>query len=184
MESALSLSDLLEEYAAAQDYSVALTADLEADQVAWRPDENSSSIAWHLGHQGVVNHFMVRNLTAAEVSFNERFDAVFDSATTEPKRDGLPSLADIVDYRRQIAASTTNIVERIASGDVGAPQQLALIATGMLTAIINHEYQHSKWVGEVRSTMTEVPAPTPASSRLTHVDGYHFLNPNPTPQNL
>lgn len=175
----LSIEELLDEYALARDHSLALIADLGADEVAWRPEESGSSIAWHLGHQAAVNHYMVRNLTAAEVSFDQRFDAVFDSANPEPARGDLPPLDAIVDYRDKIAESTVATVRRIADGNVGAPRQLALIADGMLRAIINHEYQHSTWIEEVRSTMTETPAPAPESSRLVVVEGYHLLA-NPT----
>ena len=171
----LSLPNLLEEYAAAAAYSVGLVQALEPDQVQWRPNANSSAIAWHLGHQGAVNHFMVRNLTAAEPTFDANFDAVFDSATAEADRGDLPPLDEILDYRSAISASTTRIVTKINSGDVGAPDQLRFIATGMLLAIINHEYQHAKWVGEVRSTMTDEPAPVPQSQRLAQIDGYYTL---------
>lgn len=170
-----SIEELLDEYSLAQSFSLALVAGLGADEVAWRPHESSSSMAWHLGHQAAVNHYMVRNLTAAEVTFDRRFDAVFDSATPEPERGALPPLEEIVDYRDKIARSTVATITRIAAGDVGAPRQLAAIADGMLRAIVNHEYQHATWIGEVRSTMTETPAPTPESSRLVVVDGHHML---------
>ena len=42
-----------------------LWRDLTTEEVRWRPDETSSAIGWHLGHQAHVAHFMVRNLTAA-----------------------------------------------------------------------------------------------------------------------
>ena len=171
----LGLSDLLAEYDAAQAYSIKLVTVLTSEQVAWRPDENSSAIGWHLGHQAAVNHYMVRNLTAAEPTINAGFDAVFDSATPEHGRGELPSLNEIMDYRNAIAASTSSTVARIDRGDVGAPDQLRQIATGMLRAIINHEYQHAKWVAEVRATMTDRPAPEPSSSRLAQVDGYYMV---------
>lgn len=173
---ALSLANYLDEYAAAQAYSIALIDGLEADQVAWRPNENSSAIGWHLGHQAAVNHHMVRNLTAAEVTFNAEFDRVFDSATPEPGRGDLPSLPEIIEYRSSIAASTARIIDMIDRGDVGAPEQLRLIAGGMLQAIVNHEYQHAKWIGEVASTMTSSPPATPRSERLSQVDGYYYLH--------
>ncbi len=172
---ALALSDLLTEYAVAQSYSLALVDGLAEDQVAWRPNENSSAMAWHLGHQGAVNHYMVRNLTAAEVSFDPELDAVFDSATPEPGRGSLPSLETILDYRESIAASTRSVIARIAAGDVGAPTQLSAIADGLLRAVINHEYQHAKWIGEVRDTMVDSPAPTPGSDRLVSVEGYWMV---------
>lgn len=176
----LSLTDLLDEYAVAQAYSLALVDGLTPDQVSWRPDQNSSAMGWHLGHQGAVNHYMVRNLTAAEVSFDKAFDAVFDSATPEPGRGELPPLAEIIGYREAIASSTRSIIERIGAGDVGAPAQLSSIADGLMRAVINHEYQHAKWIGEVRSTMQsemelDVALPTPASRRLVDVDGYWMV---------
>ncbi len=171
----LSLTQLLDEYAAAQTYSINLITGLEPDQVAWRPNENSSAIGWHLGHQAAVNHYMVRNLTAAEVTFNADFDRVFDSATPEPGRGDLPPVDEIIDYRAVIASSTKRIISMIEQGDVGAPEQLRLIADGMLRAIINHEYQHAKWIGEVRSTMIDQPAETPKTERLVEVNGYYMV---------
>lgn len=172
---ALGLGDLLDEYAAAQAYSLALVEGLTDDQVSWRPNDNSSAIGWHLGHQAAVNHFMVRNLTAAEVSFDKEFDALFDSATPEPGRGTLPPLAEIVAYRNQIAASTRSVIERISSGAVGAPAQLSAIADGLLRAVTNHEYQHATWVGEVRNTFIDTPIPTPASERVIDVEGYWMV---------
>lgn len=170
-----SLSDLLAEYDVATDYSLGLVDGLDPTDVAWRPDENSSSMAWHLGHQGVVGHFMMRNLTAAEVSFSADFDAVFDSATPEPGRGSLPPLDEIVEYRRSISGSIHRVIDMIDRGEVGAPDQLRIIATGLLTAVVNHEYQHAKWVGEVRDTMTDLPAPAPVSTRLVDVEGYWMV---------
>ncbi len=170
-----SLNDLIAEADRARAYSVALVDGLTEAQVQWRPDENSSAMAWHLGHQGAVTHYLVRNLTAAEPSMAPDFDAVFDSATEEPQRGDLPPLDEILDYRSRIAESATATLRRIEAGDVGAPDQLAVIANGLLRAVINHEYQHAKWVGEVRATMTDEPAPEPASSRLINIEGYWLV---------
>jgi hypothetical protein len=171
----MSLGELLVEYEAAQRHSLALVDGLDESQVAWRPHENSSPIAWHLGHQAAVNHYMVRNLTAAEVTFNADFDAVFDSATPEPERGELPSLEEIVGYRTGIAQSTRAVIKRIDSGDVGAPKQLALIGDALMRAVINHEYQHSTWIREVRDGMIDTPAPAPGSDRLVNVEGYWMV---------
>lgn len=169
------LQELLDEYAVAQAWSLALVDGLTDEQVAWRPDENSSAMGWHLGHQAAVNHYMVRNLTAAEVSFDKAYDAVFDSATPEPGRGDIPNLADICAYRDAITASTVAVVHRIANGDVGAPEQLALIGDGLMRAVINHEYQHAAWIREVRDTMVDTPAPAPDSQRLVQVEGYWMV---------
>ena len=46
----------------------------------------------------------------------------------------------------------------------------------MMIAIINHEYQHSKWIGEVRSEQLGHDLPdTPTSDALELVDGYLML---------
>lgn len=172
----VSLADLLDEHRIAQAYSIALTDDLDAGQVSWRPDENSSAIGWHLGHQGAVNHYMVRNLTAAEVTFDEAFDKVFDSATPEPYRGDLPALDDTIAYRQAIAASTRTVVTRIANGDVGAPTQLHRVADRLMCSVIDHEYQHAKWIEEVRNLFVDTPPPIPASRRLVEIDGYWMID--------
>ena len=170
------LEDLLNEYELARTYSHDLVAVLDPDQIAWRPHANSSAIGWHLGHQAAVNHYLVRNLTAAEPSIDKRFDALFDSATPEPDRGDLPSLDDIFDYRETVAARTVSTMGRIIDGDVGAPEQLALVAEGLLRALIHHEYQHDAWILEVRETLTDAPAPVPGSERLAAVEGYWMLD--------
>lgn len=172
---AISLVDLLDEYRVAQAYSLALTDDLDDGQIEWRPDENSSAIGWHLGHQAAVNHYMVRNLTAAEVSFDEAFDKVFDSATSEPLRGDLPSRSEIAGYRQAIATSTRMVVTRIANGEVGAALQLHRVAERLMCGVIDHEYQHAKWIEEVRGSFVDTPPPVPESSRLIEVEGYWMI---------
>lgn len=175
MTTEVSLADLLVEHRLAQAYSLSLVEGLSAEQIAWRPNENSSAIGWHLGHQGAVNHYMVRNLTAAEVTFDEAFDKVFDSATPEPYRGELPALDEIVAYRQAIADSTAGVITRIGNGDVGAPTQLERVARRLMCSVIDHEYQHAKWVGEVRDSLIETFAPMPQSNRLIDVDGYWMI---------
>ena len=61
----------------------------------------------------------------------------------------------------------------IRDGNVGAPAQLAVVAKVVMTAVINHEYQHSKWIGEVRSRDLGHALPgQPDSDLLTELDGY------------
>ena len=171
----LSLSELIDELALAQRFSVDLVADLTPDQIVWRPHQNSSAIGWHLGHQAAVCHYMVRNLTAAEPPIDRHFDALFDSATSEPDRDPLPPVADILAYREAIAASARLTLARIVDRRVGAPDQLTVVACGLVCALINHEYQHSTWIAEVRDTMVDTPAPSTVSNRLTSLDGYWVI---------
>lgn len=170
------LTQLLDEFDRAVTYTGELVADLTDEQVTWRPHEESSAIGWHLGHQAAVAHYLVRNLTAAEQSPDPALDALMDSATPERQRGALPDVARIMAYRAAVAARVRFNIERIDSGDVGAPAQLRSIATGLMTAIVNHEYQHSQWIGEVRRDDhgLDLP-PRPSSELLTEIDGYTIL---------
>lgn len=174
--SVVTLPVLLAEYERALTYTNDLWTDLSQDEVCWRPDDDASAIGWHLGHQAAVAHFMVRNLTAAEPPIDPALDRLMDSATPPPLRGDLPDLHRIATYRSEVADRVRFRVGNINDGTVGAPAQLRMIATTMLTAIINHEYQHSKWIGEVRVDQFghALPAP-PASDLLTELDGYVIL---------
>jgi hypothetical protein len=169
------LESMLHEYDVARGYSESLVNGLTDEQCAWRPNEHSSGLGWHLGHQAAVNHYMVRNLTAAEPSFNQAFDALFDSATTEPQRGDLPPMEHVLAFRSEVATSTKSVIDRIASGDVGAPTQLRTIAEGLLRAVINHEYQHNTWVLEVRNDIGETLEPGKPSDNVIDIEGYWVL---------
>ena len=150
-----------------------LWRDLTVEEVHWRPHERSSAIGWHLGHQAAVTHFMVRNLLAAEPSPDPGLDALMDSATSERDRGELPELARLGDYRDAVAERVRLRIGDVASGDVGAPAQLDVIARTLLIAIVNHEYQHSRWIGEVRHDSLGHALPVrPSSPLLTEIDGY------------
>ena len=172
----LTLSDLLAEYDRALSWTDSLWQDLTADQVVWRPEPESSAIGWHLGHQAAVAHFMLRNLTAAEPSPDPELDALMDSATPEHDRGDLPDVARIGDYRSAVRDRVHGIIGRIDSGDVGAPAQLRVIAHTLLVAVVNHEYQHSKWIGEVRAEAHGLDVPeTPTGPLLNQIDGYTIV---------
>lgn len=170
------LTELLAEYDRSIDWTHALHADLTADEIVWRPHEESSAIGWHLGHQAAVAHFMVRNLTAAEPSPDPELDGLMDSATAEAQRGDLPDVERLLDYRSAVAERVRFRIGQIDEGNVGAPAQLRVIAGTLLTAVINHEYQHSKWIGEVRAEAhgKEVPE-LPTSELLSLIDGYCVL---------
>ncbi len=171
-----SLPELLVEYDRALAYTDDLWADLTFDEVAWRPVPESSAIGWHLGHQAAVAHFMVRNLTAAEPSFDPALDALMDSATEERQRGDLPGLTELGEFRSAIAERVRFRAGMIDNGEVGAPVQLRSIAETMMTAIINHEYQHSTWIAEVRNRDLGHALPDkPQSELLTELDGYVIL---------
>ncbi len=170
---ASTLRNLLDEYDRSLAYTEDLLEGLTPDQITWRPQLESSAIGWHLGHQGAVAHFMLRNLTAAEPTIDAGIDALMDSATPERDRGDLPALDQIHEYRTHVAHRVRYRISQIDTGEIGAPNQLPLIATTMLTAIINHEYQHSKWIGEVRTDAFRLaPPPRPTSPRLSTVDDY------------
>jgi hypothetical protein len=169
------LDALVREYTTARTYSVGLIDGLTEEEVAWRPHEESSAIGWHLGHQAAVNHYMLRNLTAAEPSINVRFDAFFDSANPERQRGELAPLEQILDFRTSVERSTHSVMERIRAGAVGAPEQLSVIASGLLKAVINHEYQHDTWIAEVRETIGRPIAAAPPSERVCDIEGYWVL---------
>ncbi len=167
------LTDLLVEYDRALAYTADLFTDLGADEVAWRPSAQSSAIGWHLGHQPAVAHFLVRNLTAAEPSLDPELDALMDSATAEVDRGDLPDLDHLLAYREGVAERVRFRIGAIVDGRVGAPDQLRIVAHTLLVAVINHEYQHDKWIGEVRAEAhgRDLP-PDPVSDHLRKVDGY------------
>jgi DinB superfamily len=98
----MNLEMLRDEYDLARRYTQSLYADLPEAAVHWRPASKSSAIGWHLGHQAAVNHFLVRNLLAAEPSLHPQFDVLFDAVTPEEQRGTLPPLHDILAYREAV----------------------------------------------------------------------------------
>jgi uncharacterized damage-inducible protein DinB len=167
------VAELLEEYDRARAYTDALWRDLKPEEVSWRPHEQSSAIGWHLGHQAAVAHFMVRNLTAAEPSPDALLESMMDSATPESTRGNLPDLARLAAFRETVAERVRARTSDIAARKVSAPAQMQVIAATLLMAVINHEYQHDQWIGEVRSRDLGHALPErPASDRLVELDGY------------
>lgn len=168
-----SLAELLVEYDRALDYTDRLWSDLTTDQVHWRESEQASAIGWHLGHQASVAHFMVRNLTAAEPPIDADLDRLMDSATPERDRGDLPTLDSLRWYRDTVADRVRFRVGEIDADRVGAPAQLRVIAGTLMVAVVNHEYQHSQWIGETRLGIHGLALPdAPVSDRITVIDGY------------
>ena len=119
---------------------------------------------------------MVRNLTAAEPSPDPALDQLMDSANPEPARGELPHLDRLITFRTTVAERVHARMADIDQGRVGAPAQLRIISQHLLTAVINHEYQHDRWIGEVRTRDLGHALPDdPASGRLTQVDGYTMV---------
>lgn len=171
------LRELLIEYDRARAYTDTLWRDLSSEEVKWRPTPNLSAIGWHLGHQAHVAHFMLRNLTAAaEASPNPALDALMDSANPEPDRGNPPSLDQLAAFRAAVAARIHAQMTAIHARDVSAPAQQRAVGRHVLTLLINHEYQHDRWIGEVRQHDLGHPLPPePASASLTLVDTYLTL---------
>ncbi|MGY6024861.1 DinB family protein [Streptomyces spinosirectus] len=164
---------LLREYDRARAYTDDLWKDLTPDEVTWRPHENSSAIGWHLGHQAHVAHFMVRNLTAAEPSPDPELDGLMDSANPEKFRGALPTVERLTTFRETVAERVHARMQAIASGNVSAPDQLTIVGAHLLTTLINHEYQHDQWIGEVRADGLGHPLPPdPEGDRVRRLDGY------------
>ena len=104
---------------------------------------------------------------------DRELDTLMDGATEERQRGDLPDLARIGDYRTAVAERVQFRVGNIERGEVGAPIQLRRIAENMMIAIINHEYQHAKWVGETRNEQFGHALPDlPTSDHLSVVEGY------------
>ena len=125
-----------------------------------------------------MNHFLLRNLFDAEPSINPDFDALFDAANPEENRGGLPPLADVVAYREAIAARTHARLDELLNGQRAAPSQASHTLRTLLLNLINHEYQHDCWIGEMRQIRGyPVPDAVP-SQRARLVDGYWMLPPD------
>ncbi|TNC25734.1 DinB family protein [Amycolatopsis alkalitolerans] len=169
----LDIAELLIEYDRARAYTDELWRDLTTEELHWRPQPDFSPIGWHLGHQAHVAHFMVRNLTAAEPSPAPELDGLLDSANPEAQRLPLPGRERLAGFRATVAERVHARMNDIGAGTVGAPAQLTIVAQALLTALINHEYQHDRWIGEVRDRDLGHALPDdPASDRITTVDGY------------
>jgi hypothetical protein len=166
---------LREEYDLARRYTQSLYADLGEAEVQWRPGPKSSGIAWHLGHQAAVNHFLLRNLLAAEPSLNPQFDTLFDAANPEENRGSLPPLAEILAYREAVARRTHAHLDALFTGGHPSAQQIAYVIEALLVSLINHEYQHDCWIREVRTMLGHTQPDAVWSSRVQQVDGYWVL---------
>lgn len=170
---------LRDEYDLARRYTQSLYEDLSAAAVQWRPAPESSSIAWHLGHQAAATHVLLRNLIEAEPSLNPQFDALFDAANPQENRGNLPALTEIVAYRDAAAARMHAHLAALLEGDRpaahAASQQLRRIIGPILVSLINHEYQHDCWVREMRGQLGRHQPDTVLSSRVRQIDGYWGL---------
>ncbi len=171
--SSVGLDALLREYDRALAYTDTLIDGLDAAEIAWRPNDHSSSIGWHLAHQPAVAHFMLRNLTAAEPRLDPALEALADSATPEHDRGAVPGLDAVGEFRTTVAAKVRTRIGLIAAGEVDAATQMRAVASTLLVALINHEYQHDCWIGEVRKDALGHPLPAlPTSPLLSELNGY------------
>ena len=101
-------------------------------------------------------------------------------ATAEPERfrGALPTVARLTAFRDVVAERVHARIGDIAAGRVGAPAQLTIVATHLLTVVINHEYQHDQWISEVRAGQLGHALPAdPDSDHVRRIDGYLVLHP-------
>lgn len=175
MSAGPTLSELVEEYERALAHTDRLWRDLPDTDVLWRASDESSSIGWHLGHQAAVAHFMIRNLTAAEPSPDPELEAVCDSATPEARRGAIDDLDRVARYRAAVADRVRARLTTIGAGDVAASAQMRMIATTLVTALVNHEYQHDLWISEVRAGLGHDVPDFPTGPNLAVLDGYTVI---------
>lgn len=172
-----SITELLTEYDRALSWTDSLWRDLKDAEVRWRPDDDASAIGWHLGHQPTVAHFMVRNLIAAEPRLDADLEYLTDSATPTQERGQLPDAEQIGNFRTSVIGRIKTRLVDVAGRTNEAPSQMAMVGQTLLTAVINHEYQHSTWIGEVRSLQLGHRLPdTPESALLSILDGYPVVD--------
>jgi hypothetical protein len=119
---------------------------------------------------------MIRNLTSAEPSPDPELDDLMDSAKPERQRGELPPVARIAQFRDTVAERVHARIGTIAAGQVGAPNQMNVVAAHLMTALINHEYQHDQRIGEVRNQQLghDLP-PDPVSDAVCRLDNYLVL---------
>lgn len=175
----MDLLTLREEYDLARRYTQSLYEDLSHAEASWRPQPKSSSIAWHLGHQAMVTHLLLRNLIAGEPSLHPQFDLLFDAARPQEQRGDLPALAEIVAYRDAIAARThthlATVLDDSRAVAHNAEQQVARIIGPIVVSLINHEYQHDCWIREMRGLLGRGTPDHVFSQRVSQRDGYWGL---------
>jgi DinB superfamily len=170
---------LREEYALARRYTQSLYEDLSESEAQWRPAPRSSSIAWHLGHQAMVTHLLLRNLIAGEPSLYPHFDLLFDAACPQEQRVDLPPVAAIITYRDAVAARThehlRTVLEDRRAVAHDAARQVARIMVPIVVSLINHEYQHDCWIREMRALLNRNMPDCVFSRRVSQQDGYWGL---------
>lgn len=172
-----SIDELLVEYDRALAWTDQLWSDLTEGEIKWRPDDDASAIGWHLGHQPTVAHYMVRNLIAAEPRLDADLEYLADSATATQERGAIPDPDHLRGFRTHASSRIRTRLVDVAHGTSGAPEQMALVGQTVLMAVINHEYQHSTWIGEVRSQQLGHNLPEVPESRLiSMIDGYPVID--------
>ncbi|MGW5665311.1 hypothetical protein ACWEWG_35520 [Streptomyces sp. NPDC003758] len=96
-----------------------------------------------------------------------------DSANPEKFRGTLRTVKRLTEFRETVAERVHARIGDLAAGRVGAPTQLAIVTARLLTALINHEYQHDQWISEVRAgDLGHALPPDPDSEHLRRIDGY------------
>ncbi|CAL9280100.1 DinB family protein [Streptomyces sp. SudanB52_2052] len=101
-----------------------------------------------------------------------------DSARPETFRGALPTIERLTAFRDTVAARVHARMNDIAGGRVAAPGRLTVVARHLFVALINHEYQHDQWIGEVRANDLGHALPSdPDTGRVSRLDGCLVLDP-------
>ena len=101
-----------------------------------------------------------------------------DSALPKRFRGALPTVQRLSAFRDTVAGRVHARIGDIAAGKVSARTQLTIVANCLLTALINHEYQHDQWISEVRAGHLGHALPAdPDSDHIRRIDGNLVLHP-------
>ncbi|WP_372470341.1 DinB family protein [Nonomuraea aurantiaca] len=113
---------------------------------------------------------------AGALAGGERASRAVLTAPADPA--AAPTVERLTAFRDTVAERVHARMNDIAGGRVTAPGQLTVVARHLLVALINHEYQHDQWIGEVRAhDLGHALPPDPGTGQVSRLDGYLVLNP-------
>jgi hypothetical protein len=142
----------------------------QLEEVSWRPTPDSSAIGWHLGRARRSLHAG----TSAPPTSPGPAHALMDSASLNPAAETC-QLDQLAAFRRGRSTRIHALDDcHRRSRCRRTPRSNRTVGRHLLTLLINHEYQHDRWIGEVRSDLPRTAA-GPSGACLTLVDNYLTL---------